>query len=193
MQKNLAIYGFGGHAREVAAQLGENVTFFVDDEFYSFGEALPISMFNPNEYKIMVAVADSKHRKRMVESLPSGTEFFSFIHPTAIVYDAKIGKGSFVGAYSILTTNINIGDHAILNRGNQIGHDCWIDDYFSIMPGGIVGGNVNIGKCAYLGSCSNIREKINITDNVIIGMNAGVVKDILEEGTYVGTPAKRIK
>jgi sugar O-acyltransferase (sialic acid O-acetyltransferase NeuD family) len=193
IKKKLAIYGYGGHAREVAAQMEASVTFFVDDEYYSFGEALPISKFNPEEYTIMVAVADSQHRKRMVEKLPKNTEFFSFVHPTAIIYDATIGDGSFIGAYSILTTNIEIGNHAIVNRGNQIGHDCRIGDFFSIMPNAIIGGNVTIGDCVYLGSCSNVREKTSIKDNVIIGMNAAVVKDIYEPGTYVGVPAKQIK
>jgi UDP-3-O-[3-hydroxymyristoyl] glucosamine N-acyltransferase len=34
---------------------------------------------------------------------------------------------------------------------------------------------------------------MNICDDVIIGMNAGVVKNISEPGTYVGTPAIKIK
>jgi UDP-3-O-[3-hydroxymyristoyl] glucosamine N-acyltransferase len=105
----------------------------------------------------------------------------------------EIGEGSFVGAYSILTTNIKIGKHAILNRGNHIGHNCEIGDYFSSMPSAIVSGNVKIHDLVYMGNNSSIREKIVICNNVIIGMNAGVVKNIDESGTYVGTPAKKIK
>jgi UDP-3-O-[3-hydroxymyristoyl] glucosamine N-acyltransferase len=59
------------------------------------------------------------------------------------------------------------------------------------MPNAVIGGNVNIGDCVYMGSCSNIKEKINICDNVTIGMNAAVVKDINVPGTYVGVPAKK--
>jgi serine acetyltransferase len=50
-----------------------------------------------------------------------------------------------------------------------------------------------VGKGVYLGTKSCIREKISICDNVILGMNAGVVSDIQESGVYVGTPAKKIK
>ena len=32
-----------------------------------------------------------------------------------------------------------------------------------------------------------------VCDSVTIGLNTGVVKDIYESGTYVGTPAKKIK
>jgi serine acetyltransferase len=32
-----------------------------------------------------------------------------------------------------------------------------------------------------------------VCEDVIVGMNSGVVKDIKEPGTYIGTPAKKIK
>jgi sugar O-acyltransferase (sialic acid O-acetyltransferase NeuD family) len=189
-----ALYGYGGHAREVATQIGEEVTFFVDDE-YSNSIVKPISSFDPKEYHMMVAVADSKDRFDIVQRLPKETKYFTWIHPTALIMsnDVEIGKGSFIGAYSILTTNIKIGKHALLNRGNHIGHDCEIGDYFSAMPNAVVGGNVWIDTKVYMGSCSNIREKIKITTNTIIGMNAAVVKNITKSGTYVGVPAKKIK
>lgn len=187
----LALFGYGGHAREVAVQINQEVTFFVDDEFAN-EVSKPISTFDPEIYKIMVAVADSKEREKIVKKLPQNTTYFTFIHPTALLMseDIQIGMGSFIGAYSILTTNITVGDHAILNRGNQIGHDSKIGDFFSAMPGAIVSGNVVIGTNVYMGNNSSIREKINVGSNVIIGANAAVVKNIITGGTYVGVPAK---
>jgi sugar O-acyltransferase (sialic acid O-acetyltransferase NeuD family) len=190
----LALFGYGGHAREVACQIGQEVTFFVDDQ-YSNDIAKPISEFNPEEYMMMVAVADSKARAEVVSKLPKETKYFTFIHPSVHIMDdnIEVGYGSFIGANSILTTNIKLGKHTLLNRGNHIGHDSLIGDYFSMMPCAVIGGNVTIGDNVYLGSCSNIREKINITSDVLIGMNAAVVKDITESGTYVGVPTKKIK
>jgi len=186
------LIGGGGHAREVIAQMGMNLLRFVDDKYVD-NDTLPLSQFDPTKYVAMVAVADSKNRFDIIDRLPKETKFFSFVHPTALLMgDVEIGEGSFIGAYSILTTNINIGKHAILNRGNQIGHDCVIGDYFSAMPNAVVGGNVEIGDRVYIGSCSNIREKIQITSDCVIGMNGAVVKNILEPGTYVGVPCKKI-
>ena len=185
------LIGGGGHSREVMAQMGVNLIRFVDDKYVD-DDTLPLSQFDPTKYSVMVAVADSKNRFEMIQRLPKETKFFSFVHPTALLIgDIKIGEGSFIGAYSILTTNINIGEHAILNRGNQIGHDCIIGNYFSAMPNAVVGGNVEIGDRVYLGSCSNIREKIQITSDCVIGMNGAVVNNILESGTYVGVPCKK--
>ena len=190
----LALFGYGGHAKEVAAQIGQGVTFFVDDK-YSNEVAKPISEFDPSEYVMMVAVSDCIDRSVIVNKLPKETEYFTFIHPTALILDDEIiiGEGSFIGANSILTTNIQIGNHAILNRGNHIGHDCIIGNYFSAMPGSIVSGNVHIGNGVYLGTNSSVIEKKYILHDIVIGANSVVIRDITERGTYVGVPAKKIE
>ena len=189
----LALFGYGGHAREVAAQMNEEITFFVDDK-YTNEFSKPISTFDPEIYQMMVAVADSKEREKIVKKLPQNTSYFTFVHPTALLMseDIQVGVGSFIGAYSILTTNIKIGSHALLNRSNHIGHDCVIGNYFSAMPGSIVSGNVNIGNKVYLGTNSSIKEKLTIIDNVTIGLNTGIVKSINKSGTYVGQNTKLI-
>ena len=188
-----ALIGFGGHAREVLTQMSQVLPCFVDDMYLTEG-TLSISKFDPLEYEVIIAIGDSTIRKNLVEKLPKETKFFTYVHPTALVgKDVEIGEGSFIGAYSILTTNIKIGKHSILNRASHIGHDCRIGDYFSAMPGSIVSGNVTLGNKVYLGTNSSIREKINICDDVTIGLNTGVIKDIKESGVYVGHPIKKIK
>ena len=190
----LALFGYGGHAKEVASQINKPVEFFVDDE-YSNEFAKPISSFDPTTHVMMVAVANSKERRSIVQRLPENTLYFTFVHPTALLMsqDIEIGGGSFIGAYSILTANIKIGEHGILNRGNHIGHDVTIGDYFSAMPGAIVSGNVRISDEVYMGTNSSVREKISVNSNVTIGSNSTVVKNILTSGVYVGVPAKFLK
>ena len=184
------LIGNGGHAREVMAQMGVKLDRFVDDKSVD-DETLPLSQFDPTKYVAMVAVANSKDRYDIIQRLPKKTQFFTFIHPTALLMEnVEIGEGSFIGAYSILTTIIKIGKHAILNRGNHIGHDCEIGDYFSAMPGAIVSGNVKIYDCVYMGNNSSIREKLSIHSLSTIGMNSAVVKHIEEPKIYVGCPAK---
>jgi sugar O-acyltransferase (sialic acid O-acetyltransferase NeuD family) len=191
-----ALIGNGGHAREVQAQMGIELFRFVSDEYWKEGDSklLPLSKFNPDKYVVMIAVADSKDREDIVKKLPTNTQYFTFIHPTAQLMsnDITIDEGSFIGANSIITCNVKIGKHAILNRANHIGHDCKIGDYFSAMPGSIVSGNVNLGNKVYLGTNSSIREKITICDNVIIGLNTGIVKDINISGTYIGQNTRKL-
>ena len=187
------LIGNGGHAREVMAQMGVNLLRFVDDQYVD-SDTLPLSQFDPTEHIAMVAVSNSKDRFDIVQKIPKETQFFTFIHPTALIMgDVEIGEGSFIGAYSILTTNIKIGKHAILNRGNHIGHDCQIGNYFSAMPGAIVSGNVKIYDLVYMGNNSSIREKLSIHSLSTIGMNGAVVRNIEDNGTYVGVPVKKIE
>jgi len=188
------LFGYGGHANEVMSQMGKKLKCYVDDEYvnqYTF----PISEFNPFEEKIMVTVSNSVDREEIIKKLPKETKYFSFIHPTTLIMDdnIEIGEGSFIGAYSILTTNIKLGKHTLLNRGNHVGHDTVSGNYLSMMPGAIISGNVTIGDRVYVGSNSSVKEKIKICNDVIIGLNSGVVKDIKKEGVYVGLPTKKIK
>lgn len=191
-----AIFGLGGHSKELKSQIDEIECFFVDDDYFNYQKkTLPISKFDPNEYELMIAVADCFIRQKIIKKLPKETKYFNFIHPTAQIFgkNIKIGIGNFIGANCILTDEIILGNHCILNRSNQIGHDCKIGNYFSSMPGAVVSGSCCIGNCVYLGTNSSIKEKIKICDNVIIGLNSGVVKDIKKSGIYGGVPAKRIK
>lgn len=197
----LALFGYGGHAREVARQIKpyktsifDKITFYVDPQ-YADGVSKSILEFDPEKEILMVAVADCKERKRIVDKLPKSTKYLTFIHPTAQIMDedVEIGEGSFIGANSILTTNIKLGKHSILNRGNHIGHDTKIGDYFSAMPGAIISGNVTMGDRVYVGTNASIKEKTHIASDVIIGLNSGVINNIDQEGTYVGLPAKKVK
>jgi sugar O-acyltransferase (sialic acid O-acetyltransferase NeuD family) len=188
-----AVFGNGGHSREVISYFDFDVQVFVDDE-YAKGAVLPISLFDPNEYEIMIAISNSKVRESIVKNLPSNTRFFSFVHPSSILSgNIDIQEGCFIGPNCILTTNIKIGKHALLNRGIQIGHDCSIGDFFSAMPGSIISGTNTIGNRVYFGANSTTREKITITNDCTFGLNSGIVKDITEPGTYVGTPSNKIK
>ena len=195
-----AIIGSGGMGRELLVQMldnnsNEEVVFFVNDEYpHDNVKILPLSTFNPYIYEVVVAVGDSFLREKIVKSLPTNTKFFTFIHKSVLIFDdIKIGEGSVICAGSILTTNIKIGRHAQLNRATNISHDVMIGDFFTTAPNVHISGNCEIGNRVYIGCGSSSKEKIKICDDVIIGLNSGVVKNINDSGVYVGTPAVKIK
>ena len=194
------IIGIGGFGKEIfwslSQQERQNLMFFVDDNYYKEGSAniLPLSKFDPYEYEVVVAIADSTTRERIVNSLPPETKYFTHIHPSVQIHgdDVVIGEGSIICAGTIITCNVNIGKHTHLNLITTVGHDCEIGDYFTTAPGVQISGNEKIGKRVYFGTRSCIKQKLKVCDDVIIGMNSGVVKDITNPGTYIGTPAKKI-
>ncbi len=192
-----AIIGSGGFGREVYHHILNDINcdihFFVNDE-YADETSFPLSTLNIKEYEVLIAVGNPIHREKILNTLPSGVKFFSFIHSSAIILDPNIliGEGSVICAGCILTTNIEIGNHCHLNLQSTIGHDCRIGNFFTTAPGAKISGNCNIGDRVYFGTNSCVREKITICSDVTIGLNSGVVKNITSSGTYVGTPAKLI-
>jgi len=191
-----ALIGAGGFAREIKAHMKQDLPCFVDDVYWKENDnnVLPLSIFNPEEYEVLIAIGSSSERQKMVNKLPSNTKYFSFIHPSAQLLDSniEIGEGSIICANCILTTNIKIGKHCHLNLSTTIGHDCIIGDYFTTAPGVHVSGNCNIANFVYAGTNASIKQGISICENTTIGLNAGVVKNISTSGTYIGTPAKLI-
>jgi sugar O-acyltransferase (sialic acid O-acetyltransferase NeuD family) len=194
-----ALIGSGGFAKEVKAHIGDpTMKCFVSDRYYvpnNNKNIYPISQFDPNEYEVLVAVGDSTERNYIVQTLPQETKFFSFIHPSAIILgnDVEIGEGSIVCAGAIVTANVKIGKHAHLNLHTTVGHDCVIGHFFTTAPGAKISGNCTVGDCVYVGTNASIKQRIEICNSVVIGLNSGVVKNITESGTYVGTPSVKIK
>lgn len=192
-----AIIGAGGFAREIKAALGlPDTKFFVDDAYQKVESGIyGLSKFDPNKYEVVVAIGDPIDRARMVDKLPSNTRFFTFIDPSAQIQDVdvEIEEGSIICAGCIITTNVKIGKHTHLNLLSTIGHDTQVGDYFTTAPGAKISGNCKIGNKVYVGTNGSIRQKIDICDEVVIGMNAAVVKNIDTSGVYAGVPSKRLR
>ncbi len=193
------LIGAGGFAREVKAHMNKpNMKCFVDDEFFQttmrLNNIFPISEFDPKTQQALVVIGNPYARFEMVKRMPEDTKYFSFVHPTAVILgtDVIIGDGCVICAGCVVTTNVVIEDHAQLNLLTTVGHDCRIGKYFTTAPGVKISGNCTIGDRVYFGTSSCIREKLTIVDDVTIGLNGGVVKNIMTSGTYIGTPTKDI-
>lgn len=107
--------------------------------------------------------------------------------------NTKIGKGVVVCPKSVLTCDINIGDFSIINYGCTIGHDCLIGKFCVISPNCSLSGYTTIENEVFLGTSVATIPKVNISKNIVIGASSLVTKNLTENGTYVGIPAKRIK
>lgn len=208
-EKKICIFGTGGFGREVLCciidginkkdSINELACFMVSDDQYNEAEIMGVkvikqSEFIPSDYEVVIAVGDPNTRKKIVESLPAETNYATIIHPNVVISKwVELGEGSIITAGTILTCNIKIGKHAHLNLNTTIGHDCVIGDYFTTAPSANISGNCNFGECVYFGTSASVRQGINICNNVTIGMGGVVVKNILEEGIYIGNPLKKLE
>lgn len=177
----IQIIGKGGFAREVALYFKFKSLFFENKEIDNAKNNIPT----------VIAIGDGNVRAKIANEYPD-LEYGVFMDNRNLYGNALIGKGTIICPGTILTTDIKIGNHVILNLNCTVGHDTVIGDYTTASPGVNISGNVNIGKRCYLGTNSVIREGITICDDVVIGAGGVVVKDITEPGTYVGNPVKRL-
>ena len=54
-------------------------------------------------------------------------------------------------------------------------------------------GGVKIGQECFIGIGSVIVNNISVESRITVGAGTVVVKDLIDAGTYVGNPAKKIK
>lgn len=115
------------------------------------------------------------------------------IDPTSSVSNSSnIGKSTLINPKAIINSLVRIGKACIVNSGAIIEHECKIGDYSHIAPGAVLAGNVQIGEGCFIGANATIKQGVRIADNVTIGAGAVVLKDITQEGTWVGNPARLI-
>lgn len=208
--RDLYIIGAGGFGREVAwlverinaATPTWNLKGFIDDDESRWGsveDEYPVLggceyLKGLGEVYAVCAVGAAKVRKRIVEKFAgSQVKFATLIDPSVLVSKrVTIGEGTIICAGTIITVDIKIGNHVIINLDCTIGHDDIIEDFVTIYPSVNVSGNVVLGECSEFGTGMQIIQGKKIAPNTIIGAGTVVVKDIEESGTYVGVPAKRM-
>lgn len=204
MTDAVAIFGTGGFAREVACVLhdlgrGDRIVAFHEpDEVFKSRELLgvpvrPQSAFDPNHQRAVIGIGNPGIREKVASELPPETIFETLVHPTAVMSQwVELGEGSVICAGAVLTCQITIGKHCHLNLNTTVGHDCTFGDFCTVAPGTNISGNVDFGTRVDVGTQAAFRQHLRICDDAIIGMGAVVVRDIVEPGTYVGVPAKKV-
>jgi len=218
---DIVIFGTGGFGREVHQLLEDiinerclvnesgveqwNFKGFIDDNTAIHGQLVhnyPVlgsceCLADSVNVGIVVAVGNPASKRKIVDriknQLPS-VEFPTLIHPSVIVGErVKIGQGTIICAGTIITTDLEIGEHVIVNLDCTVAHDDVIGDFVTIAPSVNVSGNVKVGEGTDLGTSSTIINGINIGEWSVIGAGTVVIRDISDNVTAVGNPAKVIK
>lgn len=204
MSESVVIFGTGGFAREVACVLhdlgrgGQLAAFHEPDEVYQARELLgapvqPQSAFDPVRHRAVIGIGNPSVREKVVGELPPETVFDTLVHPSVVISQwVEVGEGSVLCAGSVLTCQITIGKHCHINLNTTVGHDCTFGDFCTVAPGTNISGNCLFGKRVDVGTQAAFRQNLRICDDAVIGMGAVIVKDIVEPGTYVGVPAKKV-
>ena len=107
-----------------------------------------------------------------------------------------IGKNSSIGSNTTIDRAVFdstiLGEFANIDNLVQIAHNVTIGDYAIIAAQVGIAGSTNIGKYIKIGGQTGISGHLNIGDNVTIAAKSGVTKNIVDNKTVAGFPAKDI-
>lgn len=201
--KKLIMIGAGGHAKvcyDIAQKMNKwHEIIILDDNLENdYFEILgPISEFEDyiDTSDFFVAIGDNETREEITSELINKDATMSIlVHPQAIIAsNVEIGVGTVVMAGVVINSATKIGEGCIINTSSSIDHDNIIENFVHISPGVHSAGSVKIGKRTWIGIGSNLSNNKEIGSNIIVGAGSTVVSTLSSIGTYVGTPAERIK
>ncbi len=209
--KNLIIIGARGYGREVynlAIQCpGYNTEYeikgFLDDDFEALNgfEGYPKIISSVEEYEIkendvfVCALGSIKWKKHYVEIiLLKGGVFINLIHPSSIILtNVKYGVGIIVFMYSNISNDCTLGDFVTIQGFVAIGHDSKIGSWCHLNAYSFMGGYAVLDEQVCLNTRATILPNLKIGKNAIVGAGSVVIKNVKDNITVFGNPAKKIE
>ena len=199
------IVGASGHGKVIAdialaTKRYREIVFADDDESISdcmgfpiVGKVCDLAGF-VSEYEMIVAIGNAQIRHRIMREIYEKRGIVAtLVHPNAVVSSyASVGVGTVVMPGAIINAATKVGDGCIINTSASIDHDCRIQDFSHISVGAHLAGNVTVGAETWIGIGAVVSNNISICDHCMVGAGAVVVSDIMEPGTYVGVPARKM-
>lgn len=208
MKKKIFIYGAGGLGQEIKSLLRAlpewNVEGFFDDNIATGTQIAGATVVGniedlnkrTDKVNVVLALGNPTAKSTVLSRItcPNIT-FPTLIHPGSILQDIdtiEVGEGSIITAGVVMTTNIAIGKHVLVNLQCTVGHHSTIGNFSSLMPGVNISGNVTVGNGVLIGSGANVINNVSIGDHSIVGMGSTVIHAVPPSVTVVGNPAKSI-
>jgi len=121
----------------------------------------------------------------------------SLIHPTAVISRfTNISKdGVYVGPFTYIQANTQIGNNTVLLSHVNISHDTCIGNFVFVAGGSMIGAYTVVDDFAFIGQhVTSISGKVKkIGRNAYIGAGALLTKDVEDNIIVAGFPAKELK
>jgi sugar O-acyltransferase (sialic acid O-acetyltransferase NeuD family) len=212
-QKEIAVFGAGGFGLEVVMLIeqineetnGWEIIGFFDDgidvgriinDYPVLGGINKLNQWD-RKLSVVFALGLPRTKKAVFEKIKNkNISYPVLIHPNVVIGKNKyvsIGEGCIITAGNIITTNISIGKHVILNLACTVGHETEIGDFSSFMPTCNISGGVQIGEATFWGTGAKIINGICVGNNVIVGAGSVIINNVIDDVTVAGVPAEILK
>ena len=199
----IIIIGGGGHAlvvAEAAADAGWRLAGCLDDDERATlcaGEPCAARLGRLRDFDLLrdhawiVGIGDVKARRTLIDALDARPGAATITHPAAHVSPTStLERGIYVGPGAIVHTRAVVADHAILNTGCVVEHECRIGANAHIAPGAVLGGRVTVGTDTLIGLGSRILPNLTVGAGCVVGAGAVVTRNVPDGATVVGHPAR---
>lgn len=123
---------------------------------------------------------DKEHRKQMIKHY-GGTTIGNEVH---------IGSNCYIARGTI--DNTKIGNGSKIGAVCTIAHNCRLGENVTVITGSRILGSVNIGNNAYIASAL-LKNQVVVGENAVIGLGSVVIRDVKENTTVIGIPAREVK
>jgi sugar O-acyltransferase (sialic acid O-acetyltransferase NeuD family) len=205
-KKNIIIIGAGGFSREViqlAEDCGRNVVGILDDDTNAkLDGRYPQVIGSINKWKkyidceFIITVANPRLRKKIAQKMltEGKPSFANLVHPSVVIdKSVELGNGCIICKGVIITVDIQINDHVIININSTIGHDTIIQNFVTISPLVAISGNVHLHELVEVGTGASVRQGLKLMPGSMLGMGGVAIKNISENDLFLGNPARKYK
>ena len=208
--RELIIVGAGGMGRTMYDMAKENSGFqteykikgFIDDNLDALSgfEHYPPVLGTIADYQIQAndifvcSIGGMSRRSCMESIIARGGEFMTMIHPTArIGTNVQIGRGTYVGAYTIIAADAQVDNYNFIQSHAIIGHDVRIGKWNRIDSYVFVVGGVVIGEGCIIHTRAMLNHGVEIGDGAHVGACSFVLNNVDPGSTVFGNPARRLR
>jgi len=201
--RDIYIIGAGGHGKVVLDIISKSEQYqavaFLDDDSNLHNETINglkvlggSKQALDDDKAVIIAVGNNKIREKLFKIMKSNDlEIINAVHPGTVINSfVSTGEGIVIAAGAVINPNAVIEDNVIINTGVTVDHDCIIEKNVHLSPGVNLGGNVTVQRGAHIGIGATVLPGINIGRNSVVGAGAVVTKDVSDDVTVVGVPAK---
>ena len=103
----------------------------------------------------------------------------------------QVGSNTCVDRGALTDTRIRAGAH--VDNLVHVAHNVDIGENALVIANAMLGGSVRIGRDAWIAPSVSVLNQVTIGDRATLGLGAVVIRDVLEDSTVVGNPAKPLK
>jgi sugar O-acyltransferase (sialic acid O-acetyltransferase NeuD family) len=213
VQKRLLIWGAGGHGKvvaDVARAAGFEVVGFVDADRTKLGNVVEpggaaVTMDEASLFEslgssarrfdaLAIAIGNNRARLQACTRLGGRVELPVLVHPSAVISpSAALGEATVVMPQAVVNPAARVGMAVIVNTAAIVEHDCVVGDGAHLSPNATLAGGVEVGALSWIGAGATVIQQVRVGQSSIVGAGTVVIRDVPDEVTVVGCPARAVR